>query len=92
MKNEPAKGTADTVGDMATKSPGLFFSSRRVEKNSPGLVLHKSPTFSTKPLHADFYRTHDVKKVAKLSVPSSRNHDYRSFRRQNRPEAEMKFI
>lgn len=33
----------------AVTSPGLFFPTRRLEKNSPGLVSHKSATFCISP-------------------------------------------
>ena len=41
------EGLMQKVADLCETSPGLFCSSRRVVKNSPGLVSHKCPMIGT---------------------------------------------
>ena len=45
----PARDVEQGVAAGATKSPGLFFTTRRVEKNSPGLFSHKWRTIFQQP-------------------------------------------
>ena len=45
----------EKVGDLCRTSPGLFFSTRRLEKNSPGLFVAISPTVSAVPFAGSFF-------------------------------------